>query len=79
MTTSPRVERQVLMRTKNRSCGLASEATGDPVQSTGSGEEGPGLMGVGSRENRKRGTFWKLSTDNPSEGFAKSGTRETKQ
>lgn len=67
------------MRTKNRPFGLATEATGDPVQSTWSGGEGPGLMGVGSKENRKRGTFWQLSTDNPSEGFAKSRSRETEQ
>lgn len=79
MTTSPSVERKVLMRTKNRPFGLASEATGDPVQSTWSGGEGPGPTGVGSRENRKRGTFWKLSTHKPSEGFAKRGSIETEQ
>ena len=75
MTTSPSEERQVLMRTQNRPFALASEATGDPVQSGG---EWPGLMGAGSRENRKRGTFWKLSTDTL-EGFAKRGSKEMEQ
>lgn len=32
---------------------------------------GPGLMGVGSRENRKRGAFWRAPIADSLKGFAK--------